>query len=80
MQDCSAIAGSTDGIPPHGVREMNLKPRVSSNFGGLDQTEVALCYQVREAESLILILFGDGNHETQVGFGQLFEGFLISFS
>ena len=65
--------------PPHGVRDELETAGLVELLGGLDQTEVAFVDQVREAESLILILFGDGNYETQVGFGQLFEGFLISF-
>ena len=52
---------------------MNFETVVSSNFGGLIRPEVAFVDQVREAESLILILFGDGNHETQVGFGSAFS-------
>ena len=55
---------------------MNLKPRVSSNFSA---ALISLVYQVREAQSLILVLFGDGHHETQVGFGELLKRFLVSF-
>ena len=48
-------------------------------LGGLDQSEVSLVDQVRKAQSLILVLFGDGNHEAQVRFGKFFQGLLVSF-
>ena len=65
--------------PPHGVGDELEAAGFVELLGGLDQSEVALVDQVREAQSLILVLFGHGHHEAQVGFGELFERFLVSF-
>ena len=63
--------------PPHGIGDELETARLVELLGGLDQAEVALVDQVRQAQTLVLILFGDGDHETQVGFRELLECFLI---
>ena len=64
MRDCSARAWRIDWRIHHTAYEINLKPRVSSKVG--------------KAQSLVLVLFGYGDHEAQVGFGQFLQGFLVS--
>ena len=65
--------------PPHGIGDELEAAGLVELLGGLDQPEVALVNQVGEAQSLILVLLGYGHHETQVGFGELLERFLVSF-
>ena len=58
-----------------------MKPRVSSNFSAalIRPTEVALVDEVGKAESLVLVLLGHRDHETQVGFRELLQRLLIAF-
>ena len=59
---------------------MNLKPRVSSNFSAaLIRPRLPSVDEVGQAQTLILILLGYGDHEAQVGFRELFERFLVAF-
>ena len=66
--------------PPHGVGDEFETARLVELLGGLDQAEVPFVDQVGQAESLVLVLLGYRDHETQVGLGQLFERFLIAFA
>ena len=59
---------------------MNLEAaRLVELLCRLDETEVALVDEVGQAQTLILILLGYGDHEAQVGFRELFERFLVAF-
>ena len=65
--------------PPHRVGDELESARFVELLGGLDQAEVAFIDQVREAQSLVLVLLGHGNHEPEVRFRKFFEGFLVAF-
>lgn len=56
---------------------MNLKPRVSSNFSAaLHQSYVSLVDKVGERETLVLVLLGNTDNETQVGLDEFLLGTL----
>ncbi len=65
--------------PPHGVGNELETARFVELLGSLDKPEVALVDKVGQAEPLILVLLGDGNHEAQIGLRELFERFLVPF-
>lgn len=46
--------------------------------GGLHEPHVALADQILHRQAASLILLGNGDHETEVGFYQLLEGFLVA--
>ena len=57
-----------------------MKPRVSSNFSAA-LIRPRFPSLIRSGRlSLVLVLLGYRDHETQVGLGQLFERFLIAFA
>ena len=64
--------------PPHGIRDELEAARFIELLGRLDKSEVALVNQVRQAEALILVLFGDRHDEAQIGLRQLLERLLVS--
>ena len=66
--------------PPHGVGNEFEATGLVELLGGLDQAQVALVDEVREAESLVLVLLGHGNHKAQIGAGKLLQGGLVSFT
>ena len=79
MRLCSASACRIDWRIHHTAYEINLKPRVSSNFSAaLISPEIPLVDQVRQRQALVLVLFRNGNHEPKVGASQFFEGFLVA--
>ena len=65
--------------PPHGVGDEFEAAGLVEFFCCLDQAEVSFVDQVREADALVLILFGDRDDEAQVGACQFIQGFLVSF-
>ena len=64
--------------PPYGIRDEFETAGFVELLGSLDKPQVALVDQVGKAQSLVLVLFGYGDHEAQVGFGQFLQGFLVS--
>ena len=65
--------------PPHRIGDELEATGFIELLGGLDQTEVTLVDQVRKAQTLVLVLFGDRDHEAKIRLGQFFEGLLIAF-
>lgn len=78
MRDCSARAWRIDWRIHHTAYEINLNRGFVELLGSLDKPQIALVDQVGKAQSLVLVLFGYGDHEAQVGFGQFLQGFLVS--
>src|SRR5215210_5325912 len=59
--------------PPHGIgNELDALGLVEL-VGGADEAEVALVDQVRERDSLILVLLGDRDHKAKIAANELVE-------
>ena len=65
--------------PPHGVGNELETTGFVELLGGLDKPQVPLVDEVRKAQTLILVLFGDGDHEPQVRLGEFLQRLLVSF-
>ena len=65
--------------PPHGVRDELETPCLVEFLGGFDQTQVALVDEVRQTQSLVLVLLSNRNHETEVGACQFFQCAAVTF-
>ena len=68
--------GLTD--PPYGERDELEALGLIETVSRLDQAEISLVDQVRQGDSLILILFCHRDHETEVCLGEFFQGVVIS--
>ena len=62
--------------PPGGISGKFVAAAVLKLVHRLHDTDVALLNQVEEPQPAIGILFGDGNHEAQVGLNELMLGLL----
>ncbi|MCY1177488.1 hypothetical protein D9M73_177980 [compost metagenome] len=62
--------GLTD--PPGGIGRELVAATVFELVHGLHQADVAFLDQVEELQAAVGVLLGDGDHQTQVGFDQLF--------
>ena len=73
--------GAGDGLtnPPGGIGGEFVTLAVVKLVHRLNQAQVALLNQVQKQHAAAHIALGDGHHQTQVGFGQLFLGFLVAF-
>lgn len=49
-------------------------------MSGLDKPNVSFIDKVGEAETLVLVLFGNGYHETKVGADKAVEGTVIALA
>ena len=63
--------GAGDGLadPPGGVSGEFVTLAVIEFFNGFDKAQVAFLDQVEEQHAAAHITLGDGDHQTQVGFG-----------
>src|SRR6266568_222859 len=70
--------GSRDCLanPPRSIGGKLVTSAIVELVHRLHQTDVALLDQIEELQSAVAILFGDGNHEPQVGFNELVLGLL----
>src|SRR5713226_7272082 len=70
--------GSADCLanPPRGIGGKLVAASVFELVHRLHQADVALLDQVEELQPAVAVLFGDGNHEAQVGFDELILGLL----
>ena len=65
---------------PPTAYEMNLKPRVSSKrWAALIKPRLPSLIKSGKDNPWILVLLGDGNHETEVGLGHLFNATWLDF-
>lgn len=64
--------------PPHSVGDELEAAGFVEALGGLDEADVTLVNQVGEAETLVLVLLGHRDHETEVGLGEAVEGLLVA--
>ncbi len=69
-----------DGLanPPDRVGNELEAARLVEALGRLDQAVVALVDQVGQAQTLSLVLLGDGDDEAQVGTGELVQRFFVA--
>ena len=74
--------GLEDGLtdPPDGVGDEFEAAGFVEFLGGLDEAEVALVDEVGQAEALVLVLFGNGDDEAEVGPGEFLEGPLVTLA
>jgi DNA gyrase subunit B len=72
--------GLEDGLadPPYGVGDEFEAAGFVEAFCGLDEAYITLVDEVGETKSLVLILLGDGNHKSQIGFSQAVESSLVA--
>jgi hypothetical protein len=70
--------GAADGLanPPRGIGGKFVAATVLKLVHRLHEADVALLNQVQELQPAIGILFSNGNHEAQVGLGELMLGLL----
>ena len=66
--------------PPHGVGDELEAAGLVELLSGLDQAQVAFVDQVGKAQTLVLVLFRHGNHETQVRTGEFLQGDGVAFA
>ena len=66
--------------PPHGIGDELETPGFVEFFRGLDKSQVALVDEVGQTQPFVLILLCHRDNETEVGLGQLLQGFTVTLS
>ena len=71
-----------DGLadPPHCIGYELESAGLVKLLGGLYQAEIAFVDKVGKAQALVLVLLGDGHHETEVRAGKLFKCGLVALA
>ena len=64
--------------PPNRVRDELETTGFVKPLCGLDEPQVAFVDQIRQRQSLVLVLLGHRDHKSEVGFGQLLQCGLVS--
>ena len=74
----TALLGNSleDGLanPPHGIGDELETACLIKLLGSLDEADVTLVDEVGERQTLMLVLLGHGNDETQIGCHKLVLG------
>ena len=66
--------------PPHRIGNEFETTGFIELFRRFDEAQVAFVDEVRQAEALILVLLGYGNHKAEIRAGEFFQGFLVPFA
>ena len=66
--------------PPYGIGDKLETARLVELLSGLDEAEVTLVDQVGKAQTLVLVLLGHTDHETQIRTSQLLQGYAVTLA
>ena len=78
---CLFGQGLENGLPdpPNGIGNKLKSTGFIKTLGGLYQAKVSFIDQIRKAQALVLVLFGNRDYKTKVGTNKFFKGYTISF-